>query len=529
MLLYTKTSKFLIQKSFSKKSIRLISNNFIETAGFVPGIKSFEYSNKKLLLLADGKYMTYNDVNIASGRYSNILNKKFGIQKGDTILCRTSKTSDALAIYLGILRLGATYVPLNPTYTKRETEHFVNDAKPKLIVTLNQKEDITFTDSSTVKHVLCEQQLAKDSTKFEPLLDVESANSDDVACILYTSGTTGRPKGAMVTHGGLTANGKICTEIWRFQPNDINLHVLPFYHIHGLFISFNCTLFSKSSCIFLPKFDVNETINYLPKSTVMMGVPTYYARMVEHKGLNKDSVKNMRVFISGSAQLTPNVFEKFEQMTGHRILERYGMTETLVSTSNPYDPVNQRIAGSVGKAAKGVEVRINKGVIEVKSPSLFKGYLNLPEKTKQEFTDDGYFITGDMGEKDDKGYVWIKGRQKDLIISGGMNVYPTEVEEIVTILFGERIKECAVIAVPHPDFGEAVVAICEAYDSHKENISLQKYNVTAEEKQILKEKLAPYKIPKAFYFMNLPRNHLGKVQKNLLREMPQFKNMFKNV
>uniref|UniRef100_A0A1I8B8J1 AMP-binding domain-containing protein n=1 Tax=Meloidogyne hapla TaxID=6305 RepID=A0A1I8B8J1_MELHA len=223
MLLYTKTSKFLIQKSFSKKSIRLISNNFIETAGFVPGIKSFEYSNKKLLLLADGKYMTYNDVNIASGRYSNILNKKFGIQKGDTILCRTSKTSDALAIYLGILRLGATYVPLNPTYTKRETEHFVNDAKPKLIVTLNQKEDITFTDSSTVKHVLCEQQLAKDSTKFEPLLDVESANSDDVACILYTSGTTGRPKGAMVTHGGLTANGKICTEIWRFQPNELSI------------------------------------------------------------------------------------------------------------------------------------------------------------------------------------------------------------------------------------------------------------------------------------------------------------------
>uniref|UniRef100_A0A915MZD9 AMP-dependent synthetase/ligase domain-containing protein n=1 Tax=Meloidogyne javanica TaxID=6303 RepID=A0A915MZD9_MELJA len=238
--------------------------------------------------------------------------------KGDTVLCRTSKTSDALALYLGILRLGATYVPLNPTYTKRETEHFVNDAKPKLIVTLNQKEDKTFCDTSTVKHVLCEQQLAKDSTKFEPLLDVESANPEDVACILYTSGTTGRPKGAMVTHAGLTANGQICTDIWRFHSND---------------------------------------------------------RMVEHKELNKESVKNMRVFISGSAQLTPNVFEKFEQMTGHRILERYGMTETLVSTSNPYEPVNQRIAGSVGKAAKGVEVwvRVNKeGVIEVKSPSLFK-------------------------------------------------------------------------------------------------------------------------------------------------------------
>uniref|UniRef100_A0A915LWP1 Uncharacterized protein n=1 Tax=Meloidogyne javanica TaxID=6303 RepID=A0A915LWP1_MELJA len=473
-MLYSKTTKFLIKKTFSKKSIRPISNNFVETAGFIPKIESYEYSNKKLLLLANGKYMTYNDVNNASGRYSNILNKQFGIQKGDTVLCRTSKTCDALALYLGILRLGATYVPLNPTYTKRETEHFVNDAKPKLIVTLNQKEDKTFCDTSTVKHVLCEQQLAKDSTKFEPLLNVESANPEDVACILYTSGTTGRPKGAMVTHAGLTANGQICTDIWRFHSND---------------------------------------------------------RMVEHKELNKESVKNMRVFISGSAQLTPNVFEKFEQMTGHRILERYGMTETLVSTSNPYDPVSQRIAGSVGKAAKGVEVwvRINKeGVIEVKSPSLFKGYLNLPEKTKQEFTDDGYFITGDMGEKDDKGYVWIKGRQKDLIISGGMNVYPTEVEEIVTGLFGERIKECAVIAVPHPDFGEAVVAICEASDSYKENISTEKYNLAADEKQILKEKLAPYKIPKAFYFMNLPRNHLGKVQKNLLREMPKFKNMFQN-
>uniref|UniRef100_A0A183BXR5 AMP-binding domain-containing protein n=1 Tax=Globodera pallida TaxID=36090 RepID=A0A183BXR5_GLOPA len=248
--------------------------------------------------------------------------------------------------------------------------------------------------------------------------------------------------------------------------------------------------------------------------------------MVEHSGLNGAAVKNMRVFISGSAQLTPQVFEKFEKMTGMRILERYGMTETLVSTSNPYEPVNTRTAGSVGPAVKGVQARINNdGVIEVKSPSLFKGYLNLAEKTKQEFTADGFFITGDMGEIDENGYIWIKGRQKDLIITGGLNVYPTEVEDVVTNIFSEKLKECAIIGVPHPDFGEAVVAVCEASDSFKDKLN-GVHKLTADEKKAFQELLAPYKIPKAVHFMPLPRNHLGKVQKNLLRAMPELKELF---
>uniref|UniRef100_A0A183BXR7 AMP-binding domain-containing protein n=1 Tax=Globodera pallida TaxID=36090 RepID=A0A183BXR7_GLOPA len=256
----------------------LSSSNFVELAGFTASTDSKQYADKKLLLLQDGKHMSYNDVNVASGRYAALLNKQYGIKRGDTVLCRTSKTADALALYLAVLRLGAIYVPLNPTYTKRETEHFVNDAKPKVMVTLNAQDDASFTQPGfDVKHVLCEHKLAGEALKHEASCEVEAAQKDDVACILYTSGTTGRPKGAMVTHGGLAANAETCTEIWNFGPNDVNLHVLPFYHIHGLFISFNCTLMSKSSCIFLPKFELNETISYLPKSTIMMGVPTFYA------------------------------------------------------------------------------------------------------------------------------------------------------------------------------------------------------------------------------------------------------------
>ncbi|KAL3119441.1 hypothetical protein niasHT_002529 [Heterodera trifolii] len=504
------------------------SSNFVELAGFTASTDSKQYATKKLLLLKNGSSRSYNDVNVAAGRFAALLNKKYGIQKGDTVLCRTSKNVDALALYLAVLRLGAIYVPLNPTYTKRETEHFVNDAKPKVMVSLNASEDASFTQSGfDVKHVLCEKRLAEEALKQEPSCEVEPAEKDDVACILYTSGTTGRPKGAMVTHGGLVANAETCTDIWHFSENDINLHVLPFYHIHGLFISFNCTLMSKSSCIFLPKFDVDETIAYLPKSTAMMGVPTFYARMVEHAGLNRAAVKNMRVFISGSAQLTPQVFEKFETMTGMRILERYGMTETLVSTSNPYEPISARTSGSVGQPVKGVQARINAdGVIEVKSPSLFNGYLNLPEKTKQEFTADGFFITGDMGEIDQNGFVWIKGRQKDLIITGGLNVYPPEVEDVVTNIFGEKLKECAIIGVPHPDFGEAVVAVCEPSDAFAEKLSGVAHQLTDDEKNAFRQTLAPYKIPKAVQFMPLPRNHLGKVQKNVLRAMPELKELF---
>jgi malonyl-CoA/methylmalonyl-CoA synthetase len=339
---------------------------------------------------------------------------------------------------------------------------------------------------------------------------VEPRAASDLASIIYTSGTTGRSKGAMLTHGALAANALALHEAWGFSPDDVLLHALPIFHVHGLFVALHCAFLSGGPMVWLNRFEDAAVLEGLSRSTVMMGVPTFYTRLLANPGLTREAVAHMRLFISGSAPLLESAFEAFEVRTGHRILERYGMSEAVIITTNPL--VGARIAGSVGYPLPGVELRIGggegTGVIEIRGPSVFSGYWRMPEKTREEFTTDGFFITGDVGRVDPDGRLWISGRAKDLIISGGYNVYPKEVELILDELPG--IRESAVIGVPHPDFGEGVVAVVEAGGPAPDEADLIAR---------LRSQLAPYKTPKRVIFVDsLPRNAMGKVQKAHLRQ-----------
>jgi malonyl-CoA/methylmalonyl-CoA synthetase len=343
--------------------------------------------------------------------------------------------------------------------------------------------------------------------------------ADDLAAILYTSGTTGRSKGAMLTHDNLASNAKVLQEYWHWQPGDVLLHTLPLFHVHGLFVASHGALLNGSKMIFLPKFDSAEVIRHLPRATVFMGVPTYYVRLVADPAFDTTVCANMRLFVSGSAPLLLDTFNEFTRRTGHTILERYGMSETTMLVSNPYD--GERIGGTVGLPLPGVSVRVVNGDgaacgvdeigdIQVKGPNVFKGYWRMPEKTAEEFTPDGYFKTGDVGRFDAKGYLSIVGRSKDLIISGGYNVYPKEIESFIDELDG--VVESAVIGVPHPDFGEAVTAVAVV----KPDASISEGDVIG----TLKTKIANFKVPKRVFFVQeLPRNTMGKVQKNVLRDL----------
>ena len=352
-------------------------------------------------------------------------------------------------------------------------------------------------------------------------------NGDDLAAILYTSGTTGRSKGAMLTHDNLFSNASTLVDYWRFGPSDVLIHALPIYHTHGLFVASNVTFFSGASMIFLPKFDPDRIMKLMERATALMGVPTFYVRLLQHAGLNKDAVRNMRLFVSGSAPLLADTHREWHSRTGHAILERYGMTETNMNTSNPYE--GDRVPGAVGFPLPGVSVRITDpesgdilgadeiGMIEVKGPNVFKGYWRMPEKTAAEFKPDGFFITGDLGKVDSRGYVHIVGRGKDLIITGGFNVYPKEIETEIDSMPG--VFESAVIGVPHPDFGEGVTAVVvpTKVDSIDEKAIML----------ALQDRLAKFKQPKKIIFMeDLPRNTMGKVQKNVLRD--QFAKLFTN-
>jgi malonyl-CoA/methylmalonyl-CoA synthetase len=349
--------------------------------------------------------------------------------------------------------------------------------------------------------------------------DTVRKQADDLAAILYTSGTTGRSKGAMLTHANLASNAKVLQEYWRWQAGDVLLHALPLFHVHGLFVASHGALLNGSKMIFLPKFDSAEVIRHLPRSTVFMGVPTYYVRLLAEPSFDKTVCANMRLFVSGSAPLLLDTFNEFIERTGHTILERYGMSETTMLVSNPYD--GERVGGTVGLPLPGVSVRVVKsdgspcgieeiGDVQVKGPNVFKGYWRMPEKTAEEFTADGYFKTGDVGRVDAKRYLTIVGRSKDLIISGGYNVYPKEIESFIDELDG--VVESAVIGLPHPDFGEAVTAVVIA----KQDASL----VEADLITLLRSKIANFKVPKRVFFMqDLPRNTMGKVQKNVLREL----------
>jgi malonyl-CoA/methylmalonyl-CoA synthetase len=472
----------------------------------------------------DGTRLSYAELLDATGRLANCL-VSLGVAPGDRVAVQVEKSVDAILLYLACLRAGAVYLPLNAAYTVTEVAYFLSDAKPILFVCRPE-------DESAMRGICAEGVAAKlltlGSAAEGSLLaamreapaafeDVERAGSD-LAAILYTSGTTGRSKGAMLTHDNLASNCRTLVDLWRFTPEDRLLHALPIFHSHGLFVATNTSLSAGCSMIFLPSFDAGEIIRLLPRATVMMGVPTFYTRLLNRPDFNRQLVRKMRLFVSGSAPLSAETYHEFVTRTGHEILERYGMTETNMNSSNPYD--GDRVPGSVGLPLPGVDIRIvdpdtgrpapgKTGVIEIRGPNVFPGYWRMPEKTQAEFRADGFFISGDLGHFDERGYLHIVGRAKDLIISGGFNVYPAEVEAVIEELSG--VEECAVIGVPHPDFGEGVVAVLVA----KPGRQVSEAGVT----RALADRLAKYKQPKRFHLVDeLPRNAMGKVQKKELRE-----------
>jgi malonyl-CoA/methylmalonyl-CoA synthetase len=473
---------------------------------------------------ADGSTVTYGDLLDRSARLANVL-IGLGVEPGDRVAVQVEKSSEALLLYLATLRAGAIFLPLNTAYTASEVRYFLGDAEPALFVCspAAAAEMRDLAREVGVKHLETlgakgDGSLIDKARAAAPDFADVARKRDDLAAFLYTSGTTGRSKGAMLTHGNLASNAEVLREVWRFTPEDRLLHALPIFHTHGLFVATNVTLMAAASLIFLPGFNADEIIRLLPRATVMMGVPTFYTRLLARPDFTRDLVRHMRLFVSGSAPLSAETHKEFETRTGHAILERYGMTETNMNTSNPYD--GDRIPGSVGFPLPGIDIRIadpqsgrvlpqgEVGGIEIRGPNVFKGYWRMPEKTKEEFRPDGFFVSGDLGRIDERGYIYIVGRAKDLIISGGYNVYPAEVEAAIEALPG--IAECAVIGVPHADFGEAVVAVVTA----KANTALDEKSIQA----ALGSELAKFKQPKkVFIAAELPRNAMGKVQKKDLR------------
>jgi malonyl-CoA/methylmalonyl-CoA synthetase len=485
-----------------------------------------------LIETPDGKTYSYGDANTASARIAGLLTS-LGAKKGDRVAVQVDKSPEALFLYLGCIRAGLVYLPLNTAYQAGELAYFMDNASPVIFVCQPHREDEVkaIADEQGVAHVLTlgmqsEGSLmdgaASQASDFAPV----ACEDDELAAILYTSGTTGKPKGAMMTQMNLWSNASTLEKLWGFKGDDTLLHALPIFHTHGLFIACHCVMLSGSKMFFLPKFDRDQVMALLPRSTVMMGVPTFYVRLLSGDDFTKDVTANMRLFISGSAPLLPETFTAFKERTGKALLERYGMTEMGMATSNPLN--GERIVHTVGPALPDVEVRVcdedgnvlatdEIGVLEARGPNVFAGYWQMPEKTAEEFRKDGFFITGDIAKIDAKGYVHIVGRAKDLVISGGFNVYPKEIETLIDKM--EGVVESAVIGVQHPDFGEAVVAV----------IVPEVKGGLSEEGVIgaIKSELANFKVPKRVFFVDeLPRNAMGKVQKNVLRE--EHKALFAN-
>jgi malonyl-CoA/methylmalonyl-CoA synthetase len=491
-------------------------------AGLLPADRP---ADRMCMIAPDGGELTYGAVDRMAGRYAAALAAS-GVKPGDRVLVQVEKSPAALFLYLGCVRCGAAFVPLNTAYTPAEVAYFISDAEPALVVCNPEKAE---TFAAMVRGHGAGRVLTLDAQgrgTLATLIEAQAPGARDVdrgpsdlAAILYTSGTTGRSKGAMLSHGNLRSNAEALIQTWKFTANDVLIHALPIFHAHGLYVATNVTLMAGGSMIFLPKFDARTVLQWMPRASAMMGVPTFYTRLLDEPGLTRAVAAHMRLFISGSAPLLADTFEAFAQRTGHRILERYGMTETSMNTSNPYD--GDRVPGSVGFPLPGVEARVTDpesgrelardeiGMIEVRGPNVFSGYWRMEEKTRAEFRRDGFFITGDLGKIDARGYVWILGRNKDLVITGGYNVYPKEVElEIDTI---PGVLESAVIGLPHADFGEAVTAVV-----------IRQAGATVGEAEIverLKERLARFKLPKRVVFADeLPRNTMAKVQKNVLRD-----------
>ncbi len=482
---------------------------------------------------AGGRLYSYDEMQRITAHYAGQI-RELGVEPGDRVAVQVEKSAEALFLYLACLKAGAIYLPLNSAYQEGEIDYFLGDAEPKIFVHQPRSEAwvIPVCERRGVRHrfvLPAEGEQVKpehrrtswhdNALKAAPMLEIAPRAEDDLAAILYTSGTTGRSKGAMITHRNLSSNAMTLHQFWGFQPGDVLLHALPLFHVHGLFVACHTALLNGSRMIFHAKFDARAAIDALPRATVFMGVPTMYVRLLADPGFNRDVCRNVRLFVSGSAPLLAETFAEFLSRTGHTILERYGMTETGMITSNPLN--GARRGGTVGLPLPGVSVRVVSddgsgcapdeiGHLQVAGPNVLPGYWRLPEKNKEEFTTDGFFKTGDVGKIDVDGYVTIVGRSKDLVISGGYNVYPKEIELLIDELPG--VAESAVIGLPHPDFGEAVAAVVVRN-------SAGEAPVEADIIAALKGRLAAFKVPKRVFVVDdLPRNAMGKVQKNELRK-----------
>ncbi|MEO8158799.1 MAG: malonyl-CoA synthase [Betaproteobacteria bacterium] len=494
------------------------------TANFYAAVAGAIDSGHEQIVLEADEGLTYTRADLAreSARFAGVLIGA-GAMRGDRIAVQVDKSPAALFLYLGCLRAGLVYLPLNTAYQRGEIAYFLNDAQPKVVVCRPQSLELLCEISAGGARVFTLDEHGHGSlTDAAAAFSVEFATvdcePDDLAVIIYTSGTTGRSKGAMVTHCNLLSNARVLVDYWGFNDRDVLLHALPVFHIHGLFVANHCALLSGAKLLWHRNFDVKRVLRDLPRASVMMGVPTFYTRLLADPGFDRDACRNIRLFVSGSAPLQLDTFREFQRRTGQSILERYGMSEAGMICSNPLHA--ERRGGSVGFPLPGVTLRIaddqdhllpagEAGAIQIKGDNVFAGYWHMPEKTREEFTADAYFRTGDVGTIDVDGYVSIVGRSKDLIITGGYNVYPKEIEQALDALSG--VMESAVIGIPHPDFGEAVAAVVVP----KKEARLDPAALIAE----LKLNFAGYKVPKQIHLVEeLPRNAMGKVQKALLRE-----------
>lgn len=475
--------------------------------------------DKPCLITPEGEQWSYGNIDELAARFAALL-KSNGVTPGERVVVQVDKSPGAVALYLGTLRVGAIFVPLNTSYTANEVGYFLSDAEPHVFVSRPDDGLDEVVSSCGVSHhfrlgASSESGMWHDAQSMPPDFEIEPRKADDLAALVYTSGTTGRSKGAMISHGALVSNAITLHRVWGFEDDDVLLHALPIFHIHGLFVALHTAMLNASTMIFLDSFDAKTVRDQLTNATILMGVPTFYTRLMGEEGFGSKECEHVRLFISGSAPLTAQASEQWTELTGHRILERYGMTEAGMITSNPLD--GERLPGTVGYALPGVEVSIcdgdgselprgEVGNIEIRGPNLFDGYWRKPEKTTEEVRDSGFFITGDLGTMEEDGRVRIVGRAKDLIISGGYNIYPKEIESVLDDIDG--VLESAVVGVPHKDVGEGVVAVIVAESEPVDQTKIQ---------ETLNENLARFKHPRRFYFVDaLPRNAMGKVQKNLL-------------
>ena len=489
------------------------------------------FGSKPAFQCPDGRRLGYGDLSAAVQRYAGAL-AEAGVRPGDRVTVQAEKSIETAIVYLATLQAGAVFNPLNTGYTPAEVAYFIEDAEPAvLIATGDRRSDLEpIARRNGARAVLTLEAdgsgtLAEAAGRAEPLRDPVPRAASDLAALVYTSGTTGRSKGAMITHGNLTSNALTLADIWGFRSEDRLLHALPIFHVHGLFVALNTAFLSGASLLWLERFDLEAILSLLPQASVMMGVPTFYTRLLGSSAFGRDHCATMRLLISGSAPLLAETHEAFTARTGMAILERYGMTETGMITSNPL--LGERVAGSVGYALPGVEVRVcdasgrerprvEIGVVEVRGPNVFQGYWRMPEKTREDIRPSGFFITGDQGVMAEDGRLTLVGREKDMIITGGLNVYPIEIEQAINALPG--VGESAVIGVPHPDFGEGVVAVVSPLPGQH---APQEAEVIA----ALSRTLAKFKLPKRVLIVpDLPRNAMGKVQKAELRR--QFQRLF---